>query len=308
LAVRINQRGKLNILDLNLYAENFYAELFNLIFNYRLVNMNAIQQNVEGIDLIDTTNQIIIQVSSTATKTKVEKSLKKNIFLLYPGYRFKFISIAKDASELKDDVFKNPHGVLFEPTEDILDVNTILRNILNKEIDAQKNIYEFIKKELGNDLDIVKIDSNLAAIINILSMETLTYTPDPSKINSFEIERKIWHNELKSVKTIIDDYKVYQLKVNEKYTEFDKQGANKSYAVLQTIRKQYIILRDQIENSDILFLKIMEYIIEIVKSSKNYCEISFEELEMYVGILVVDAFIRCKIFENPEGYDYAIAR
>ncbi|MCD5414126.1 MAG: hypothetical protein LR001_03850 [Clostridiales bacterium] len=44
----------------------------------------------------------------------------------------------------------------------------------------------------------------------------------------------------------------------------------------------------------------------IVITSKNYVEITFEELEMYTGILVVDAFIRCKIFENPEGYNYVI--
>jgi hypothetical protein len=30
-----------------------------------------------------------------------------------------------------------------------------------------------------------------------------------------------------------------------------------------------------------------------------------EEMEMCVGILVVDAFIRCKIFKNPNNYNYA---
>ena len=36
--------------------------------------------------------------------------------------------------------------------------------------------------------------------------------------------------------------------------------------------------------------------------SNNYAEIPYEELEICVEIIVVDAFIRCKIFENPEGY------
>jgi len=30
------------------------------------------------------------------------------------------------------------------------------------------------------------------------------------------------------------------------------------------------------------------------------------ELELCINILIVDAFIRCKIFENPERYNYAI--
>lgn len=307
LVVRINQRAKLNILDLNIYSENFFAELFNAIFNYELQNMNALEQNVEGIDLFDKKNKIIAQVSSTSTKQKIESSLSKNIFLKYPGYRFKFISIAEDASKLKKKTFKNPHAALFKPLEDIIDVHSVLNNILIKSIDEQKVIFEVIKKELGNEVDIVKMDSNLASIINILSNEILTDITELPEIKSFDIEMKIQYNDLKSVKMIIDDYVIYCQKVDEKYKEFDKQGANKSITVLQTIRKQYGILKDKIEDEDEIFLKIVENIIDIVKSSKNYVEISYEELEMYVGILVVDAFIRCKIFKNPEGYNYVIA-
>ena len=306
LVVRINQRAKLNILDLNIYSENFFAELFNAVFNYELKNMNAFEQNVEGIDLLDKKNKIIAQVSSTSTKQKIESSLSKNIFLKYPGYRFKFISIAEDASKLKKKSFKNPHAALFEPIEDIIDVTSVLNNILIKSIDEQKVIFEVIKKELGNEVDIVKMDSNLASIINILSNEILPDITEIPEMRSFKIEKKIQYNDLKSVKMIIDDYVIYCQKVDEKYKEFDKQGANKSFTVLQTIRNQYGILKDKIEDKDELFLKIMENIIDIVKSSKNYVEISYEELEMYVGILVVDAFIRCKIFNNPEGYNYVI--
>ena len=179
-------------------------------------------------------------------------------------------------------------------------------NILNKYIDEQKILYEFIKKELGNEVDIVKMDSNLATIINILSLEALSDIKEQSESNSFKIENKIQYNDLKSVKMIIDDYKIYYNKLDEKYKEFDKQGANKSFTVLQTIRKQYSILKEEFEDKDEVFLKIMDNIIDIVKASKNFLEINYEELETYVGILVVDAFVRCKIFENPEGYNYVI--
>ena len=52
----------------------------------------------------------------------------------------------------------------------------------------------------------------------------------------------------------------------------------------------------------------MDKITEKVLNSKNYVEISAEELEFCVGIIVVDAFIRCKIFKNPEGYNYVTTR
>lgn len=48
---------------------------------------------------------------------------------------------------------------------------TILKDIQSKNIDETKDIYDFIKKELGGEVDIVKLDSNLATIINILSKE-----------------------------------------------------------------------------------------------------------------------------------------
>ena len=39
--------------------------------------------------------------------------------------------------------------------------------------------------------------------------------------------------------------------------------------------------------------------------SPNFNEIPTEELELCVNIIVVDAFIKCKIFKNPKGYNYA---
>jgi hypothetical protein len=47
-------------------------------------------------------------------------------------------------------------------------------------------------------------------------------------------------------------------------------------------------------------------VIDIILKSKNYREIPYEELEMCVDILIVDAFVRCKIFKNPEGYNHVI--
>ena len=57
-----------------------------------------------------------------------------------------------------------------------------------------------------------------------------------------------------------------------------------------------------------IFFAIINNVIELIKGSKNYIEIPYEELEMCVSIIVVDAFIRCKIFKNPEGYNYAVTR
>ena len=63
LSYRISKRGKINLLDLNIYSETFFAEMINILLKFNLKNMNAIQQNIEGIDLIDHKNKVVAQVS-----------------------------------------------------------------------------------------------------------------------------------------------------------------------------------------------------------------------------------------------------
>ena len=310
LSTRIKVRGKLNILDLHLHSENFYMDFFNLLYGWNLENLNELSQNIEGIDLIDNKNKLIVQVSATSTKQKIENTLAKEIFEEYKNYRFLFISIANLADNLRGNVFKNPYNAEFEPKEDIYDISIILRNIIVLSIDKQKQIYEFIRKELGDQVDIVKLDSDLADIINIISNEALTNVNQEININTFEIEKKIKFNQLDMSGMIIEDYKIYYSHLSKKYNEFDEQGANKSFLVLQEIRHQYIKLGSEksYKNNDILFLSIVEAVKKIILQSKNYIEISFERLDICVNILVVDAFIRCKIFKNPEEYNYVIAR
>lgn len=310
LSTRIRTRGKLNILDLNLHSESFYVDFLNLLYNWKLKNLNQNNQNVEGIDLVDDDNKIIVQVSSTSTKQKIESTLSKEIFKDYSSYRFIFISIANPADNLRKNNFKNPYKAKFVATDDIYDIPKILKYIINLTIDKQRKVYEFIRKELGNDVDIIKLDSDLTSIINILSNENLQSINKDININDFQIKNKIKFNKLDDAEEIIDDYKVYYSHLVKKYNEFDRDGSNKSFAVLQTIRQQYIKLKSKNEykNNDLLFLDIVEAVKNIIKESNNYSEISFERLELCVSILVVDAFTRCKIFKNPEGYDYVVAR
>lgn len=310
LSCRVNSRGKLNILDLNLYCENFYMDLLNLVYGLCLQNLNTFSQNVEGIDLIDNVNKLIVQVSSTSTKQKIDSTLSKEIFKEYSGYSFKFISISKPADNLRKNNFKNPYNINFDAQNDIYDIPVILRQISSLGIDKQKELYEFIKKELGREVDVIKVDSDLAVIINILSKESLSNINQDINVNSFEIEKKIRFNDLDMTEMMINDYKVYYSHLEKKYKEFDNQGVNKSFSVLQAIRTQYmkLCIKGDYDNNDMLFLNIIENVREIIVKSDNYINIPFEELEMCVCIIVVDAFIRCKIFKNPEGYNYVATR
>lgn len=151
LSHRVESRGKLNILNLHLHSEDFYLHFFNLLYGFELENINAYKPNVPAIDLIDRTEKIIIQVSSTSTKAKIEGALKKKIMLDHDDYTFKFISIAKNASDLKKKTYSTPPKIKFDPQKDIHYPASILDEIKSLEIDELKVIYEFIKAELGEE-------------------------------------------------------------------------------------------------------------------------------------------------------------
>jgi hypothetical protein len=303
LSQRIITGGKLNMLGLHMHSENFYLHLFNLLYDYHLENLNQSLQNIEAIDLADHANKIVIQVSSTNTKQKIESALGKELIKKYSNYTFKFISIAKDASKLRKDTFLNPHSISFHPPEDIYDITSILNKILSDDIDRQKGIYQLIKKELGNEIDVVKLDSNLATIINILAKEKWDETNKYNALNSFEIEKKIVYNDLDAAKDLIEEYGLYYGKVDAKYSEFDSLGNNKSNSVLAAIKREYLKLKNS-DNADTVFFFVIDAIKNKILESANYINIPIDELELCIDILVVDAFIRCKIFENPKGYNY----
>lgn len=305
LAYRINTRGQLNILDLNIHAESFYAHFLNKLFDWKLENKNAIKQNIEAIDLVDDKLKIVIQVSATATKSKIESAFSKNMSS-YNGYSFKFVAISKNAQQLKKNTYSNTHGLAFNPLIDIYDLKSILSKISSLDITQQKDLYDFIRDELGNDPDINKIETNLAKIINIMACEDWSMSSGGYQINDFEIDRKISYNNLMSARDSIVDYALFFNRLDRIYKEFDTNGINKSTSVLDAIKRIYV--QDSNSHSgDNLFFHVIDCVMKRIQKSSNYILMPFEELEQCVDIIVVNAFIRCKIFKNPEGYNYASA-
>lgn len=305
LCTRVELRGKLNILDFHLHAEDFYLNFLNVLFGYSLKNMNQVTQNAEGIDLIDVANKLVLQVSSTASKAKVESALSKDL-KSYKNYRFNFVSISKDASDLRKQSFANFHGLIFYPKDDIHDVKSILSHIQHLNIDKQRVIYDFLRKELQSDEDKSPVETNLAAVINILAKEDFDDVKNVPIPKAFDVDKKLTFNNLVAAAIVIEDYKVQHHRIDKMYSVFDSAGKNKSSSVLNWLRQSYIKLSSQYSDDD-LFFQVVEHAVQTVQASANYINIPLDELAMWINSLAVDAFIRCKIFKNPEGAPNAVA-
>ncbi len=167
---RILIRSELNVLNLNLRSEDFYRELFNKIYGYNLVNANILEQNATSIDLIDNSKKIVLQITSTVSKQKIETTLSKSVFQdKYAGYKLYFMFIGNKADKLKNKTYNNPYNVPFDPKLDIYDVDIILKKIHSLDIDEMKAAYDLVVKYLKfPDVEPKKVNSLLPKVITLL--------------------------------------------------------------------------------------------------------------------------------------------
>lgn len=296
LASCVELRGLLNLLDLHVISEDFYVGLLNLVYGWNLRNANSSQQNAPGIDLVDDSNHILVQVTGSCTKRKIDHSLEE-ISEKYIGYHFYFVPIVLDAKKQREYEYAPPHEVVFNPKTDILDIHFIANKIKGMpDIADIDTIAIFIKNNIQNDVpDTTQLTSGLNYIISQLAEDDLNECD--FDMTEFEIEAKIKFNNLSIyAKDAIDQYKIFYINVQEIYSEYARQGKNKSMAVLQKLHRIYVSLKSQ-ASGDALFIAIKNEIINQIGNKNN--NLSQELLEMCVEMLMVHAFMECKIFEKP---------
>lgn len=296
LAYNVELRGLLNLLDLHVISEDFFVGLLNLVYGWNLRNANSLLQNAPGIDLVDDSNHILVQVTGSCTKKKIDHSLEE-ISEKYSGYHFYFVPIVLDARKQRIYEYTPPHGVLFNPKTDILDIHFIADRIKEMtDIEKVATIAMYVRNNIRHDTpSSVQLTSGLNDIICLLAKDSLNEGDFDTA--DFEIKAKISFNNLSIyAKDIIDQYKIYYVNVLDIYKEYARQGKTKSMAVLQKLHKIYISLKTQ-ASGDALFMAIEKEIIKQIDHSNN--KLTEEQLEMFVDILMVHAFIECKIFEKP---------
>lgn len=300
LAYEVSWRGRLNLTDLHIMSEDFYAGFLNIVYGLSLRNTNITNQNSEGIDLEDDNAKIIIQVSSTCTKNKIEHSLNEIVKCCgYQGYHFRFLPlIVGAASYHKKQTYNVPSGITFNPKDDIIDVPTILKE-LQSDLSGQKleDAADFIRRNLHtSSLVCGRLASGLEYVIVQLSKDgSVDSVFDTTE---YRIESKISFNGLSYGQDIINEYANHYPSVKRIYDEYDQQGQIKSKSVLQKLHNIYLRFKHDYKGDE-LFKKIEKEICNNVNANNMPGDFTQEELEMCAEILMVHAFMECNIFEKP---------
>lgn len=125
--------------------------------------------------------------------------------------------------------------------------------------------------------------------------------------NSFKISDKIEHNSIKRNKTLIEGYSKYYGKINSLYRELEIQGSFKKERLLQNIELLYIKIKgkyingqeNELEiiqlNADNIIEDLENKLLDIVDNNLS----NNEDIAFALPIIMVDAFMRCKILEEP---------
>ena len=152
--------------------------------------------------------------------------------------------------------------------------------------------------------------SLLNMVISAISEIELDAEEENSSPNmeAFKIEEKIKHNDIKRNKALIDEYKVFYTKVNSLYQVLEEQGSFKKENLLRNIKSIYVQIKGKYigneanpigiirDNADNIIEDVQDKLLIIAEEKNSNFS---EDISFGISIIMVDAFMRCKILEEP---------
>lgn len=162
-----------------------------------------------------------------------------------------------------------------------------------EQLKAMKDNHENLVRQRWDFFRGAPNPSILANVISALSESNVV--PDSAKpSHAPRILNKIEYNNIFRYKQIIAKYAAYSIQVRPVY---DALGAGEETMLLESINDRYLKCDLENHNADEILDEIQTALLEQVLGERPV-EWS-EQLEYYVKIIMVDAFIRCKILETP---------
>ncbi len=146
------------------------------------------------------------------------------------------------------------------------------------------------------------------AINGIAELDIEEIDEDLDSLTAYSISDKISYNSIKRNKSLIEEYGKYYTKVNILYSELEKQGSFKKEKLLRNIKQLYIRAKGKYvldgedkmksiqKNADNIIEDIENSILENIDGSSS----EKDDIAFAVPIIMVDAFMRCKILEKPD--------
>ena len=186
----------------------------------------------------------------------------------------------------------------------------------HEEIDQNPEKYpvSFLKKmkanhetEVNKKIDPLEIinknPSLISEVVEKLSHFSLEDDSKPPK-DAPNIEEKIKYNHVIEYQSIIEHYALYDAILEPIYKELEVGGSSKKQNLLQYIKTLYLeekknyTIEQVRENADIIFRNIEGKLSTEVSEKTEI--LSYQEIRIGVLVVMVNAFMQCKILEKPK--------
>lgn len=273
--------------SLNIFFETPFLEVLNKIFKYNLVNTNELSSNFPGIDGIDVSNKVMVQVTSTFSLDKIkgtiETIINEKLYLNADQLYFVFLKqkkkISKSSREELINLIDNKFKFNFEKSIlDLKDINRILSN---------------------------QLDFNLVFEVNKL-LESILFDIDINSKNSFdyiavsfddeEIENAYFISNM--IAKLGYNIVVDSEKLKQKFIENDSRFIDNLIVLKKTSRLDFI--------KNLIVVVSPKHIKSTIDSSKPNCRIFKYVLETEIRPLLLNfsdfsESIAHKKFKNPRS-------
>ncbi len=132
-------------------------------------------------------------------------------------------------------------------------------------------------------------------------------TLPPEGTQPFGINNKIDYNGIRRNRALLDEYKIYYPKIASLYDALENAGSFKKESLLRNVRRLYLVVKGRYvkdsdtamrivrEHADDMIDDVAEELLRLVEGSGKYTE----DAAFGVSLVMVDAFMRCKILEAP---------
>ncbi|MGB5823181.1 MAG: SMEK domain-containing protein [Proteocatella sp.] len=232
LRYEVEHNNLINLYDINIISENFYNQLLNMIYGYKLQNINIVEKNATAIDLGDLENRIAVQVTSDNTSGKIKKTIRKFLENNHNEKYDRLIMLLITSKQKYTTAFNTDCKFVFDISKDIIDVEDIIKELNGKETGVLKDIANFLKNELSSEIE----DCNNQTIdINQIQERKINYLENLKHVYIKEVKSIFLDREFKVDKTNIDIDEI--VKSDQNFLILGEPGAGKTYCINRIIHE-----------------------------------------------------------------------
>jgi hypothetical protein len=297
LAEYTGTMSTLNLHDCSVVSENFFAQLLNVVYNYKLKNINLVSHNSAAIDLYDLENRISVQVTSTRTLAKVKDCLNKfREKKLYNDYDKLFIYILTNKqNSYRLDVINN-EDFEFDSKVHIIDKDDLIKRMLDLEPVIQKEIVDILQTGIKIDLaSQTSVSNEVDTLINLITLLSNNISQKPFDEESIIDPNKKIIKRFKNMSSLIEDQYfdlciTYQPILNsaQKNNDIDSVKHSKVSGYLRDKSTRLLVDNghDAMKAFDVLMVEV----------TSLFQEVNINYDEMAVKFYLLKSLTQCNVF------------